>query len=484
METGKLVKPETSKLDIYVLLIIIGLLFLIRVPYLDNPPFERYEMWRQSDTESMARNFIDGKFNIFYPQLNYEGPAPNYVQLEFQITTFIIAILYKFFGFHYELARLVPTLFFLGSVVYLYQISNKYFGMRAAVIATLLYGLYPLNIFFSRAVMPESAALFFFIGGFYYFDRWIASEKNQSLGIAAIFTTFAISIKIPTVFVGIPLLAMSIHKYKQSIFKKWQLYIFAVIALLVPFLYFNWLEGISNKAFVTGIATNHIFRNAGTAFFSAEAYQFYTTKMPESLTWIGIALFIVGLFFIKWKKDYPIGIWALAMIIEVVLIVAVIRFNYYLIFITPLMALVSGKFLASLTRNKIGLIAVTGFMIGFGVWNYYNVVPRFELNDNILGQAAVVKEITDKDDLILIGTLGPELLNASNRHGWRFHLPNDKGDLESASQRLNDYIEKGANYFVPAGGYILGDQESKFKTFLEENFEKIEEGKFSFYRLQ
>lgn len=469
---------------ILILVIIFIILFAIRLPYIGNPPFERYEMWRQSDTESMARNFIEGNYNIFYPQLNYDGPAPNYVQLEFQVTTFIIAILYTLFGFHYEFARLVPTFFFMGSCVYLFLIATNYYGRRAAVFATLLYGMYPLTLYFSRAIMPEPAGMLFFMGAFYHFDLWIRKEKNVHLALAALFTSLAVATKIPAIFVGVPMLAMAIVKYRQTIFKTWPLYFFAIFSLVPPYLYFKWLEGISTKAFVSGIAKLHIFPKAGTAFFTDEAVAFYMTKMPESLTWIGIVLFIVGLFFINWRKEYPIGIWAIAMIIEVIVIVSVIRFNYYLVFIVPVMALLSGKVLAMVSKTKVGLIIASTFIIAFGTWNYYNVLPRFELNDNILGQAKVVKELTNKEDLILVGTLGPELINASDRKGWRFHLPNDKGDLEAAGIRLSEYIDQGAMYFIPAGKYIHGDLDGQFRHYLEATFERIEAGEFSIYKLQ
>lgn len=470
--------------QLYIVMFVIFVLFLLRFPFIDNPPFERYEMWRQSDTEAMALNFLEQKFNIFYPQLNYDGPAPNYVQLEFQITTFIIAILYSIFGHHHELARLVPVIFFIGSTVFLYLITKKYYGWRAAVIAMLLYGLYPLNLFFSRAIMPESAALFFFIGAFYYFDKWIDNERGKYLLGATVFAALAIASKVPAIFVGVPMLVMAIVKYRISIFKVWKLYFFAFFSLFLPFVYFYWLGQISDDKFVSGIASNHIMPKIGTALFSEEAVTFYTTKVPESLTWVGISIFFIGLILVNWKKEYPIGVWALAMIVEVFIIVSVIRFNYYLVFITPVMAILSGKLLASIGKTKLGLIAVAIFLIGFGTWNFTNVLPRYEINDNILGQAEIVKQVTDKDDFLLIGTLGPELLNASERKGWRFHLPNDKGDLELAVERLREYIDEGAMYFVPAGGYILGDEGGRFKNHLETNYEKIGPEPFTIYKLQ
>ena len=159
--------------DRLLLIFILSLILVLRITYISNSPYEQGENWRQSDTESIARNFLEDKFNIFYPQFNYDGPLPNYVQLEFQITTFIIAILYKFFGYNYIFARAVPLCFFMGSGIFLYLIGRMFYSKEQAYIVLVIYGILPINIYFSRAIMPESAALFFYLAAYYYFLKWI-----------------------------------------------------------------------------------------------------------------------------------------------------------------------------------------------------------------------------------------------------------------------------------------------------------------------
>ncbi|UTW68478.1 glycosyltransferase family 39 protein [Anaerobacillus sp. HL2] len=94
--------------------------------------------------------------------------------------------------------------------------------------------------------MPESVALFFFIGAFYYFDKWIEDDRGKNIISATIFTALAIASKVPTIFVGIPMLVMAIIKYKKYIIKVWQLYLFALFSLCVPFFYFYWLNQITD----------------------------------------------------------------------------------------------------------------------------------------------------------------------------------------------------------------------------------------------
>ena len=154
--------------DRLLLIFILSLILVLRIPYISNSPYEQGENWRQSDTESIARNFLEDKFNIFYPQFNYDGPLPNYVQLEFQITTFIIAILYKFFGYNYIFARAVPLCFFMGSCIFLYLIGRMFYSKEQAYIVLVIYGILPINIYF-LVLLCRNRLRYFYLAAYYYF---------------------------------------------------------------------------------------------------------------------------------------------------------------------------------------------------------------------------------------------------------------------------------------------------------------------------
>lgn len=473
--------------SLFVLSILVVLIVLMRMPYIGNSPFETGEYWRQGDTESMARNFVEDRFNILFPQLNYDGAPPNYAQLEFQIMTFLIAILYKIFGFHYELARLIPILFFAGSACYLYLISKRFYSSKVAFVITLLYAIFPLNLFYSRAIMPESAVLFFTIGAFYYFSKWIETEKIKTLLMGTLMTALAILVKIPAIFIGIPMLWMSIVKYKRRIFFTWQLWFFAIISLSLPALYFKWLEGVAEFNFVTGIASKHIVPKFTNAVFSNESMQFFSTQLPQSFTWIGLILAFIGMVNLKWKKEFPIIVWFLAFVVEVLVIVAVIKFDYYLIFIGPLIAILAGKALGILLKWKYGIVPVA-ILLAIMTYTSYSVIqPKFVELDNVLTQAEYVKKYTSKDDLIVVGTFSPELINASERKGWRANINYYYYIPRGPEAELDYFISHGAKYFIPLRGYIYGEESQAYKAYLEEHFTKVEvveNPEFSFYLLE
>src|SRR5215469_17584561 len=98
------------------LLVVLAIALVLRLKGINNPILD-HPAWRQGDTASIARNFALLQFNIMYPQTNYDGPPPNYVELELQIVPFLAATLYKVFGVHEVFGRLISIVFSLGTVV-------------------------------------------------------------------------------------------------------------------------------------------------------------------------------------------------------------------------------------------------------------------------------------------------------------------------------------------------------------------------------
>src|SRR5215472_18008230 len=107
-------------------------LYGIHNPILDHPG------WRQGDEAAIARNFAQLQDTIVAPQTDYDGPPPNYVELELQIVPFAAAQLYRIFGVHEIFSRLIVVAFSLGTVLLLYFFGKELFGRRG-LIAALCY---------------------------------------------------------------------------------------------------------------------------------------------------------------------------------------------------------------------------------------------------------------------------------------------------------------------------------------------------------
>ncbi|MDF2889971.1 MAG: glycosyl transferase family 39 [Clostridia bacterium] len=471
--------------QLWIVVLVFLFIFILRIPYINNSTAEMGELWRQTDTESIARNFIKYKFNIFYPQFNYDGVPPIYVQLEFQITTFLIAILYKVFGYHIWLARLVPISFFMLSVYYLYLVAKIFFPMPQSLLVIMIYSILPINIYFSRAIMPEAALLCFFNGAFYFFLKWRDNQHFSTLIIAALFTCLAISQKLPAAFMGLAMIAMCLEKYSFKILKQWQLWVFAAISLIPNLLYFLWLGTIAEQKFVTGIAVKHIIPKFLTAMNSTEAMKFFTEKLPEAFGKPILFLALIGMLTVLHKKERPLLYWAVAMLLEVLLIVSVIKFKYYLIMLAPILALLAGKIIGMLWNKHYIIKAVLLLLIfAFAYHSYLSVQKEFEVQHWLIQAAEIIDTYTQPQDLIIISTFHPVILTLSDRAGWRANLKYHEHIPKEMVEEMNYYIQQGADYFLVYKNYIYNDKGSYLK-YLNENFEKKSYGKdFVMYKLK
>lgn len=467
-----------------IVILIFLFIFVLRLPYINNSTAEIGEMWRQADTESIARNFIKYRFNIFFPQFNYDGAPPVYVQLEFQITTFLIAILYKLFGYHIWLARLVPIGFFMLSVYYLYLIARRFFSLPQSLTVITIYSILPLNIYFSRTIMPEAALLCFFNGAFYFFLKWRDNQRFSTLLLAAVFTCLAISQKVPAVFMGLAMIAICYEKYGIKMLAKWQLWMFAAISLIPNIIYYLWLGTIAEQKFVNGIAAKHIIPKFLTAISSPAAVKFYKIEFPSAFGTPILLLALIGIFTVFNKKERPILYWAIAMLLEALLIVSVIRFKYYLIMLTPIMALLTGKLLGLLwNKFLIGKALLLLFILVFTYNSYELAQKNFEVQGWLIEAAEILNNHTQPKDLIVISTFHPVILSLSDRAGWRANLKYHEHIPKEMVSEMNYFIKNGADYFLVYKNYIYND-DGTYVKYLNEHFEKKSFGKdFVLYKL-
>src|SRR5690349_17568017 len=119
------------------LLILAGAAF-IRLLYIDQP-FVDALSWRQSDDATIADNFFQGHFNIFLPEISWNGPGPNYVGYEFQLTTYLAAALYHLFGRVDWIGRSISVVSGVWSVFAFHHLVRRAFDeVRALVSCAVL----------------------------------------------------------------------------------------------------------------------------------------------------------------------------------------------------------------------------------------------------------------------------------------------------------------------------------------------------------
>ena len=99
--------------------------------------------WRQADMLSVTRNFGRNGFRLLWPQIDWGGAGPGFVEMEFPILPWIGAVLQKLFGPHELLSALVPLAASLGLVFAIAALTRRVLGPDVAFWAGAFAALSP-----------------------------------------------------------------------------------------------------------------------------------------------------------------------------------------------------------------------------------------------------------------------------------------------------------------------------------------------------
>jgi 4-amino-4-deoxy-L-arabinose transferase-like glycosyltransferase len=346
-----------DKNSLYAILIIISG-FIARLINVTDPILE-VAMWRQCDTASIARNFYYHGMNIFYPQILNGGATEGYIGgTEFHLYPFTVAILYKIFGVHEYLGRLISILAFCGGAFFLYKLSRKYTNEMIAIIALLFYTFNPYIFFYSRSFQPESTMLFLSITMLYFFSEWIEKEGRWRFAIMTLCATAAFLVKIPTICLGLPLLYLCLRKYRISFILQWKLWLFAIISLVPVIL---WCKHSTYLRSIKGLSWGNFHLSGYSTYIDPHFYYriFYAEIFASCLIYIGGVFFVLGILFtIRKGESRYIHYWLLAIII-----------SFFL----------GGEGTAYHTYHTITIIAPASLMVGYAISNSVKLINVYKI---------------------------------------------------------------------------------------------------------
>ena len=472
LKIRKLNLSVSKKTEAALVAAILLLYFMLQAGTLTRPPWEVYETWRQTDTYSIAVNFAQIDMNLFMPQFNYDGPSGNVVQLELQLVPFLSALIFRLTGVITPLApRLIGLLLFMGSAVFVYRTARRFTGPGPALFGLAVYLLLPSTLLYSRATMPEPCALFFLCGGVFYLLEWEKTMKPSRLWLSAAFTAFAIMEKTPLIFTGILILAVFIWRYGRTVFRRGLVYGYGAVALLVPAAYYVVSYQLATFRFVARITKRYILSEQVLSVFTVKSLQFFRDALPKYFTWPVLLMAFLGFLLCFNKNRRFLAVWSLAFAAECAVVIAPIRFGYYLVFLAPILAVLCSVTADELWRWKkqtaAGLAAVTVLFTAYAGIKLRNT--SLVLDNKIAETGALLRRVTEYNDVVVIGEMDPSYLNAADRRGYRANLSYYPYIPQGPAAELTYFIEHGADWFVVVGGQIYCDDGS-YLTYLKEHY--------------
>ncbi|MBI4524573.1 MAG: glycosyltransferase family 39 protein [Deltaproteobacteria bacterium] len=440
------------KITLFITLTVLGIsIRLIKI----TQPFVDQWSWRQSDVATIAENFYNHGFNVFYPQINWAGNAPGYVGTEFPLIPLIASLGYGLFGVHEWVGRLVSVGFFAASVPFFYLLAKKIYGERSAFFAVAVYNIVPLSVFAGRAFMPDMPALALSIIALYFFLQWLENERSAKLFTgAASATALAILMKLPAIILGLPYLYVLWQRYGAGWMQKLHVWGFAAASLALPALWYSHAFLISLNHFPF-----HFFGEAGLGILSLEQYWDLLRRIAtSSLSPIVFAAMVIGIFLLPSRGElrYVFHLWLLANLLFIVFAgKGNRRHEWYQLPVAPIAAAFAGHVFEvgwlRLKRQRVTrLLRAFVIVVLFGALGYFSyryLIPFYEPAFAALEIAGRELNATaPKNSLVAIADSGnPTGIYYGKRKGCHMYKPVDGPE---AVNTLEELRKAGITFFV------------------------------------
>ena len=434
----------------------------IHNPLLDHPG------WRQGDTASIARNFALLRYNVFFPQTNYNGPPPNYVELELQIVPFMAATLYKLFGVHEIFGRLITIAFSLASVYVSALFGRRLFASGTAGLASaLFFAIMPGSFYYGRTFTPDTTMVFFLIAALYAFTKLLVDDEVwtwRTLAGASALLALALLAKPVAAVALIPVIAMAVRRaIAGRTFAAPALVAAVVVPCAILWAYDRFVSAHAEWHWASGITTKHVLPALYASLTSGHALHVKLTQFHQMLDLLAhtmtgpviAALAIAGFIFMPaaTRSRTLLWAWLAGGLAYTYAVVTVERVDYYMYLLLPLAALTAAGFVSRLWSaldrasipkwTRYAAAAVAAIALAATVQqNRAIAAPYYRYSSAVYRNAAMLNAKLDKGALIVMGHYDPSVLYYIGRYGWEedpyLWTPFDE---QSA-------IRKGARYYV------------------------------------
>jgi 4-amino-4-deoxy-L-arabinose transferase-like glycosyltransferase len=305
------------------------------------------ELWREADVAGIARNFVREGMRISYPRIDWRGDGPGYVEMEFPIYPYLIAVGYKVFGIHEIIGRLITYAVALLTLCVFLRLASFLLPPPGAAVAGIFYALNPLVVRLGNTIQPEPFMLLGYVAATYAFIRWLDDGRWQWYVSALLLTTFAILAKAPAAHIGVVFLLFTLWRRGGRAWRDPRLWAFAVLALLPPVLWYaharNFWVVYGNSL---GVSNHHHF--AGLAPFVDPQYIRGIAHLELTYVWTKAGALAVALALLLGPLDAAAGyalLWYLAVGIYYIVIAGTSAdtwATYYHVVSVPAAALLMG----------------------------------------------------------------------------------------------------------------------------------------------
>lgn len=438
----------------WVAILIVMLFVALHAPRITMPPLDEHS-WRQVDTAAVARNFQYESPNILLPRVDIRGQLSGITGMEFPLYNYLLFIFNSIFKYQHWHGRLITLAFSCLGLAYFYALIKRRYSKSLANFSLGVLALIPLYFIFSKNIQPDIMMLAFMMMSLFYANEY--AKRMEDKYFYWMVTTLSITtlVKLPAVFVIIPIaFILGEGGIKSILSKKKLITIFLIVGLPVIawYGYSDYLSkhyGMGNYFYGDTSILKSIKISSTKGFWKTIADYLLPLRFP-----LGILYFLAFMGFLVSvaRKNYMPIIWLGAFIVfEALFAIKGFYHNYYALPLVPPLALLIGIGIDWIYHNlkkqsKIIAVLFCTSIILAGTFFIAVSWKKFFLNnasEGYLNLERIANDFIDKNDLVITnGNVNPIMLYFSNRKGWS--LPESMMNVSD----LRSYIGAGGKYII------------------------------------
>jgi hypothetical protein len=399
------------------------------------------------DRAPLLARRLDG-YRLFWPRIYWGGAGPGWVETEFQIYPFVVALLYGVFGERFWLGRLVSWAATAGASVLFLRLARRLCGEAVAPWALAFFLIAPLYLRYSVQFMPEATLIFFWLAAIVAFVAWLDGHA-PALWWCGAATALALLVKPTSLHLGLLFLLLLWRNGRLGTLARGRMWAFAALCLLPPTAWYLHARQI----YLEYGNTFGLFSGGDSKFGHVLDYWtdpgFYRAlvrlEMKEILGYTMVVPLVVGFWTIARRdRSGVVGLGSLTVAISYLVIPRYASFaNYYHLYSVPFVALAVGagarflfveagaQRLARVAWRALGVMATAPFLVGVGgFWvmllqeEHYDPTCAYLVGRLVPPEQRIVMASREMlvDDLGPNNYQNPNVMFFSGRHGWSMAL--------------------------------------------------------------
>lgn len=174
----------------------------------------------QCQRASIALNYYNIDMNFFKPRIQRYTQGDGITGVEFPIVYYAGAVLYKLFGFNEAYIKVINLLILSLGLLFFFLLTQKFVNnVVLSLIIVISVTLSPVLLYYGANFMPDIPGLAFVLCAWYFFFKYLNTQKAKHLNLMVFFSALAALIKvIAIIFFLIILCLLLLDKFK--FFKK------------------------------------------------------------------------------------------------------------------------------------------------------------------------------------------------------------------------------------------------------------------------